>query len=169
MIPDALGELLDHETMPALVALFEEMERRGCRFIVNSSDELSYDGPDLPEWCDPIIAYWLDFIVCIHAAARTHRLYGCSGCGELMLVATGRVGRACFMTGCKGRFDIPVVVRFGDGSTTRAPTPLRITIPAARTAAPARSTTSTNCTHSLVSPSLDGSTRCSYCNQEVTP
>lgn len=167
MIPAALGELLDSETMPALVALLAEMDERGCRFVVHGSDEISYDGPDLPEWCDAVLAYWLDLVVCVHAAARTHRLYCCSECGELMLLSTGRAKRGCWVPGCVGRFDVPVTIRFVDGATTRAPAPMRITIPrpASATTTPAAST---NCTHSLATEQPDGTTRCSYCSQEVT-
>jgi hypothetical protein len=92
----SIGELLDPTEPVAFVALIELMDSLGCRFVVNSSDDVGYDGPLIPAWCGHVASTWFDLILTAHTATTTgHHLHACQECCWPMLLTADRKHRRC--------------------------------------------------------------------------
>ena len=170
----SLGELVDPQESYAFVALVELMDSLGCRFVVKSSDDLGTAGPELPPWCITVATEWFDFIVAAHAGIATgHHLYTCTECCFSMLLVSARKGRRCPACGAAAAMTHKLPIHFADPPARRKPAPKRPrevepSVPADDPPTP-KPPAWPNCTHSLTSVQPDGTTRCSYCTQEVTP
>jgi hypothetical protein len=113
----------DVELPLALCALTRMMDRRGVMLRVDG-DELEFVGPALPGWCEPIVRYWWDLLICAHAAVDTHQLRSCDKCHEIALLSPRRADRRCFTRpGCEGRMKNRLPIRFAGRPAHHPPSP----------------------------------------------
>ena len=113
MIPEDLVPLLDVDEHRVFVAMLDKLDQLGIVFVVHNDDHVEVAGPQLPDWCEPILEHWADYVIVVHALTHDGAVFTtCTECSELYLLPPKAVGTPCLMTPCAGTRSNHPPIRF---------------------------------------------------------